>query len=104
MEIVNDTDFLDEVRRKSALLRQKLEGLLAAHPDVFIAVRGEGLMVGIECKVPVMDMVNAGYAQDMLTVPAAEDVVRLLPPLNITDADIDEAIARLDRAASSLAT
>ncbi len=102
IEIVSEPAFIVEVNRKVALLNQKLEGLIAAHPDVFESVRGQGLMVGLKCKVAPMDVVNAAYAQDLLTVPAADNVVRLLPPLNISDEDIAEAVARLDAAASSL--
>ncbi|MEI4472687.1 aspartate aminotransferase family protein [Frigidibacter sp. MR17.24] len=103
MEIVADPAFLAEVRRKSGLFRQGLEALVAAHPDVFEGVRGEGLMLGLKCKVAPADVVKAGYGEQVLTVPAAENVVRLLPPLNIPDADIAEALARLDRAASAVA-
>ena len=102
MEIVNTPEFLAEVSRKSGHLRQKLEGLVAAHPDIFEAVRGTGLMLGLKCKISNLDLVNAGYAQEILTIPAADNVVRLLPPLNITDAEIDTAITRLDSAATSL--
>jgi acetylornithine/N-succinyldiaminopimelate aminotransferase len=102
MDTVTDPDFLAEVNRKAGLLRQKLEGLVAAHPDVLEAVRGAGLMLGLRCKVAPADFVAAGYAQDLITVAAADNVVRLLPPLTITDEEISEAIARLDRAASAL--
>ncbi|QJD16333.1 aspartate aminotransferase family protein [Paracoccus sanguinis] len=102
MEIVADDDFLAEVRRKGGLMRQKLEGLVAAHPEVFEAVRGEGLMLGLKCKVAPADVVKAGYAEHLLTVPAADNVLRLLPPLTITDAEIGDAVARLDRAAARL--
>lgn len=102
MEIVADDAFLAEVNRKAALFRQRLEGLVAAHPDVFEGVRGQGLMLGLKCKVAPAEVVKAGYAQDLLTVPAADNTLRLLPPLNITDDEIAEAAARLDRAAASL--
>ncbi|WP_306754073.1 aspartate aminotransferase family protein [Paracoccus actinidiae] len=102
MEIVANDSFLAEVNRKAALFRQRLEGLVAAHPDVFEAVRGQGLMLGLKCKVAPTDVVKAGYAQHLLTVPAADNTLRLLPPLNITDDEIAEAVARLDRAAASL--
>ena len=104
MEIIADDAFLAEVNRKAGLLRQKLEGLVANHPDVFEAVRGTGLMLGLKCKVAPIDLVNAGYAAGILTVPAADNVVRLLPALNIPDADIDAAVARLDQAAASLSS
>ncbi len=102
LEIVSDPDFLAEVRRKAGLLRQKLEGLVAEHPEVFDSVRGEGLMLGIVCKAPNTDVVQAGYAERMLLVPAAENVVRLLPALTIGEDEIAEAASRLGRAASAL--
>ncbi|MFC2966524.1 aspartate aminotransferase family protein [Acidimangrovimonas pyrenivorans] len=102
MEIVADPAFLDEVNRKAGLFRQKLEGLIAAHPEVFEEVRGLGLMLGIKCKVPNVDLVKAGYAEHVLTVPAAENVIRLLPALTISDDEIAEAVTRLDRAATAI--
>jgi acetylornithine/N-succinyldiaminopimelate aminotransferase len=102
MDVVADPEFLAEVNRKSGLFRQKLEGLIASHPDVFEEVRGAGLMLGLKCKVAPIDLVKAGYAAEVVAVPAADNVVRLLPPLNITDEEIAEAVTRLDRAATSL--
>ncbi|MAY45549.1 MAG: acetylornithine transaminase [Rhodobacteraceae bacterium] len=102
MDIVADPAFLAEVNRKAGLLRQKLEGLVAAHPDVFQGVRGSGLMLGLKCKAPNVDVVKAGYDQQVLTVPAADNVIRLLPPLTITDDEIETAITRLDAAATAL--
>ena len=100
MDIIADDSFLTEVNRKAGLMRQKLEGLVAAHPDVFDSVRGAGLMLGLKCNVTNSDIVKAGFAEGILTVPAADNVIRLLPALNITDADIGVAIDRLDAAAS----
>ena len=102
MKHVSDPAFLDEVNRKAGLLRQKLEGLVAAHPDVFDHVRGTGLMLGLVCKASNLDVVQAGYDANILTIPAADNAVRLLPPLTITDEEISEAVTRLDKAASSL--
>jgi len=102
LEIVSDPAFMAEVNRKAGLLRQSLEGLVADHPQVFSDVRGAGLMLGLVCKVTNTDLVNAAYAQDILTVPAADNVVRLLPPLNIGDDDIAEAVRRLGAAASAM--
>ena len=104
MDIVSDPAFLAEVNRKASLLRQKLEGLIASHPDVFDSVRGTGLMLGLKCKVAPIDVVNAGYDQEVITVPAADNVVRLLPPLTITDEEIAEAVNRLDAAAATLSS
>lgn len=59
-------------------------------------------MLGLKCRAPNADLVKAAYGQHLLTVPAADNVVRLLPALNIPDEDIAEAVARLDRAAGTL--
>jgi acetylornithine/N-succinyldiaminopimelate aminotransferase len=103
MDIVAQTGFLAEVARKGALFRQRLEGLVAAHPAVFEAVRGRGLMLGLRVRVPPADLVRAGIDNRVLAVPAADNVVRLLPALTITEAEIAEGVARLDAAAASLA-
>jgi acetylornithine/N-succinyldiaminopimelate aminotransferase len=102
METVADPAFLAEVNRKAALFRQGLEGLVASHPAVFESVRGAGLMLGLKCVAANADVVAAGYAQHVLTVPAADNVVRVLPPLNITDGELSEAVKRLDAAANAL--
>ncbi len=100
MDIVADDAFLAEVLRKGARFRQGLEALVASHPTVFAAVRGQGLILGLKCVALNADVVKAGYAEGVLTVGAADNVLRLLPALNIPDDDIAEALVRLDRAAS----
>ncbi len=102
MDIVATPDFLETVNARAGFLRQKLEGLIAAHPDVFEAVRGSGLMIGLKCKVAPIDVVKAGYECGVITVPAADNVVRLLPPLNISEDEISEAVNRLDFAADAV--
>lgn len=102
LEIVAAPAFLDAVRAKAGLLRQKLEGLVADNPEVFEEVRGTGLMLGLKCKATNLDVVNAGYAQELITVPAADNVIRLLPPLTLSEDEVDTAITRLDAAAKSL--
>ena len=102
MEIITAEGFLDKVRHKGAMLRQSLEGLVAAHPDVFAEVRGMGLLLGLKCRVPNTDLVKAAQAARLLTVPAADNVIRLLPPLTISEDEISQAIARLDTAATSI--
>lgn len=91
--------FLDNVNRTAGHLRQGLESLVAGHPDIFEFVRGEGLILGLKCKPAPAEVVKAGYAEKVIVIPAADNVVRVMPPLNITTAEIDEALRRLDRAA-----
>ena len=99
LEHVAAPAFLDGVNRKAGLLRQKLEGLVADHPEVFEEVRGSGLMLGLKCKAPNTDVVAAGYDNEVITVPAADNVIRLLPPLTLTEDDIAQAQIRLEKAA-----
>ncbi len=102
MDHVAQPEFLAEVSRKAGHFRQALEGLVASHPDVFVGVRGAGLMLGVECKVTNIDVVKAGYDAEVLTVPGGANVIRLLPPLNISNEELDEAVARLDKAATAI--
>ena len=100
-EVLSD-GFLDHVSRVSGHLRQGLEGLIASHSGVFESVRGEGLMLGIKCKLPPAEVVKAGYDADLITVPAADNVVRLMPPLTLSIEEADEAIARLEKVANQI--
>ena len=102
MDIMAEDGFLDHVSRMAGHLRQKLEGLVDAHPEVLERVRGDGLMLGLVCKAPAGDVVQAGYDAHILTVPAAENTVRILPPLNVSEADLDEAVSRLDAACTAV--
>ena len=102
LDMMAEPGFLDGVSRAAGRFRQGLEALVAGHPRVFEGVRGQGLMLGLKCRVPNADVVAAGYAERVLTVPGGENVLRLLPPLTLTDAEIDEGLRRLDAAAARL--
>ncbi len=102
VDLVAEPAFLDAVGRAGGRFRQGLEGLVASHPTVFTGVRGEGLMLGLACAAANTAVVAAGYDAGVLTLAAADNVVRILPPLNITDAEIDEGLRRLDAAATAL--
>lgn len=102
LDIMTRPGFLDGVSRKAGQFRQGLESLIARHPDIFEDLRGAGLMLGLKCRTANTDLVAAAQAQHLLTVPAADNVVRLLPPLTITGDEIAQALDRLDRAAQSI--
>ena len=102
VDIMLEDGFLDEVRARARTLNQKLAGLVASHPDVFEEVRGEGLMLGIKCKAPAGDVVAAAYKQNLLTLTAGDNVLRIVPPLIVSDEDIELGIERLDAAAAGL--
>jgi len=103
VEIVQSPGFLEHVRQMGLYIKQRLAGVVDAHPELVGEVRGEGLLVGVRCIVPVGDVVAAMRDQDLLGVPAGENVIRLIPPLIVSEAEIDEAINRFDRALATLA-
>jgi acetylornithine/N-succinyldiaminopimelate aminotransferase len=102
LDVVLEDGFLDHVRRVGLILKQKLAGIVDSHPDLVEGIRGEGLMLGIKCRVPNADVAVAARAEGLLIVPAGDNVVRMLPPLIIAEAEVDEAMSRLDAALSAM--
>ena len=94
--------FLEHVQQMSLFARQRLAELKDTHKAIIAEVRGEGLLLGLKTVVPNGDFVNAGIAEGLLTVAAGENVVRLLPPLIVTEKEINEAIAKLSAACRKL--
>jgi len=103
LDIVLQENFLPQVEKTGKLLRDKLETLAARHPKILAGVRGAGLMLGLRCVGSNGDMVAALQNNGMLTVPAGDNVVRLLPPLIIEPQHVEEAVGILDRTCSELA-
>ena len=98
MNIISNPNFLNDVNHKAKRFYNGLQGLLKKNTSVFEEVRGKGLMIGLICKVQNTDFVNACYANNLLTVPAGDNVVRLLPPLTVSDTEIDVALEKLESA------
>ncbi|HEY1855693.1 aspartate aminotransferase family protein [Acidocella sp.] len=102
LDVILAPGFLDEVVTTGQYLWAGLEKLRAKYPTVFTEVRGMGLIVGLKCAVPNTAAQNAAVAEGLLTVAAGDNVLRLVPPLIVREAECDEALARLDRAAQHL--
>ena len=102
LDVVLEDGFLDNVLRQSINLKQKLERLKDQHPAVIEEIRGSGLMMGIKCKVPNTAFQNAALDEKLLVIGAGDNVVRLLPPLIVTDADVTEAVNKLEAACLAL--
>ncbi len=102
LDIVLAPGFLAEAQRKALLLKQRLAAVTDRHPHVIREVRGEGLLIGLVAAVPNDKLVAALRDEKLLAVGAGENVVRLLPPLIVTAAEIAEAIECIDRAAVRL--
>ena len=105
LDVVLDAGFLDAVQGKALRLKQILAGIADQHADIVEEVRGQGLIMGLKLKnVQVADLVKASVNENLLVVGAADNVVRLLPPLNIKDEEIAEAGERLSRALNRAAS
>ena len=103
LDVVLEDGFLDRVAQMGLRLKQRLAALKDDHGDIIEEVRGQGLMLGLKCKVPNQDLLEALRAQKMLTVQAGDNVVRLLPPLIIGEAEIELAATKLDAACAAIA-
>ena len=103
LDVVLADGFIEAVAMKGLRLRQKLVSLRDRHGDIIAEVRGEGLMLGLQLRVPPADFAAAAREERVLVIPAADNVVRLLPPLVITESEIAEAVERLEATCSRLA-
>lgn len=98
LDVVLAPGFLPHVEKMANLFRQRLAELKDRHPSIIEEVRGSGLLLGFKTKVPNGEVVNEACKDHLLTVPAGDNVVRLLPPLIVTEVEIGEAFDRLDAA------
>jgi acetylornithine/N-succinyldiaminopimelate aminotransferase len=103
LDVVLEPGFLDEVNRKALLFKQGLAAVADEYPQVIEGIRGSGLMLGLKCAMPNGKVNMALRDQHLLAVPAGDNVIRLLPPLTVTDAEIQDALARTRAAAKGLA-
>src|SRR4051812_3770289 len=104
LDLVLEPGFLDHVQRMGLLLKQRLAALKDRHPGVVAEIRGQGLLVGLRTHVPNTDVVAAARDRKLLTIAAGDNVVRLLPPLIVTEAEIAQAVGMLDAACTALET
>jgi acetylornithine/N-succinyldiaminopimelate aminotransferase len=102
LDIMLAPGFFDHVKKIGILFKQRLAEIKDRYPSLIAEVRGDGLLVGLRAIVPAGELVNAIRAEKMLTVAAGDNVVRLLPPLIISEQEMAEGVARLDRACARL--
>jgi len=101
LDVVLADGFLEHVQQRALKLKQGLARLKDLHPTVIDDIRGQGLMMGIKTKVLNSDFVKAALGEKLLVIGAGDNVVRLLPPLIVTDDEIDEALHKLETACHS---
>ena len=102
LDVVLEDGFLDNVAQMGLRLKQRLAALKDEHGDIIEEVRGQGLMLGLKCRVPNVKLLEALRAAQMLTVQAGDNVVRLLPPLIVGETEIDLACDTIDAACVAL--
>jgi acetylornithine/N-succinyldiaminopimelate aminotransferase len=102
LDVVLEPGFLEHVAQMGLRLKQRLAGLADEHSDIIAEVRGQGLMIGLKCKVENLQLLGALRDRGMLTVQAGDNVVRLLPPLIIGEDEIDLAFTTMDAACAAL--
>jgi acetylornithine/N-succinyldiaminopimelate aminotransferase len=103
LDVILEPGFLEGVQRKGNKLRGHLEKIAAEYPGVFVEARGLGLLLGLKCAIPQGQVQAACVAEGLLPITAGDNVLRLAPPLVITDAEIEEAAGMLRRAAAKVA-
>ena len=103
MDVMLDPGFLPHVQKTADYFWAKLRTLVAKYAKVFEIARGKGLMIGIKCRVPNGEMITRLMNEGLLAVGAGDNVVRLVPPLIITEAEVDAAVGMIDRAAATFA-
>ena len=103
LDVMLADGFLERVQRTALVFKQKLAAIKDRFPSVVAEVRGEGLLIGLRAVVPSSELVDELRAEKMITVAAGDNVVRLLPPLIITEEEIGEAVRRIERACGRLA-
>lgn len=103
LDVVLAPGFLANVDKMARVLWDKLGAVVAKHPTVLTDVRGQGLMVGMRCAVENSILVGKMIDNGVLTVPAGDNVVRMLPPMILEESHIDEAVAALDKSCGEIA-
>jgi acetylornithine/N-succinyldiaminopimelate aminotransferase len=98
LDVVLAPGFIDHVAQLGLLLRQRLAELKDRHGAIIEEVRGEGLLAGLKVKVPNAEFAAAAREEKLLTIPAGDNVVRLLPPLIISEEELAEGVRRLEGA------
>jgi len=103
LDVVLAPGFMENVDARGKQFRAGLDKLVADYPAILEDARGAGLMLGVKCKITNNDLVVRAMHEGLLTVQAGDNVVRFVPPLIITEEQVDEALGMLKRALDSLA-
>jgi acetylornithine/N-succinyldiaminopimelate aminotransferase len=98
LDVISAPGFPENVGRSAKRLRAGLEIVVQENPNVFTEVRGNGLLLGLQCIPPQAEIQKACVARGLLTLPASENVLRLTPPLIVTEKECELAIQAINSA------
>ncbi|MCW6511042.1 aspartate aminotransferase family protein [Lichenifustis flavocetrariae] len=98
LDVLLDPEFLPRVKLLGLSIKQRLAALKDAHPGIIAEIRGEGLMLGLRLTTPNTEFVAAARRHHLLVIAAGDNVVRLLPPLVVTEAEVADCCRRLEAA------
>ena len=102
LDVINEPDFLSSIIKKGNKLKDDLTSLVDKHPSVLESVRGVGLMLGVKSIGPNLELMTALRENKLLTVVAGENVVRILPPLNVSEDELEEAVQKIDQVCNKI--
>jgi acetylornithine/N-succinyldiaminopimelate aminotransferase len=102
IDMVLSPGFLEHVNKVANYMHQQLGALVAGHPGLFESVRGQGLMIGLKMKAPSADFIRIARDNGLVVLPAGDNVVRLLPPLTLSEAEAREGLELLNKTASAM--
>ena len=97
MDIVTKKSFLNNVKKNSKYFFHKLNNLKKKFPSIIKEVRGKGFLIGLQLHKDQTNFIKKLMENKLLTIRAAENVVRILPPLNVKKNEIDQAIKIIDK-------
>lgn len=107
LETIEKENILSNVRSRGEQLRNQLKGMTQKYPHLFVEVRGWGLINGMEIdaksELTAIDIVNAAMQEGLLLAPAGPKVLRFVPPLIVSEDEVEEAVQKLEKAVKTLA-
>ena len=96
-DIISNKKFLNSIKKNSQYFHKKLSNLKNKYSKIIDEIRGRGFLIGIKLKVDQTTFIKKLMDNKLLTIRAAENVVRVLPPLNVSKKEIDEAISIIEK-------
>ena len=95
LDVILERSFFEKINLVADQLKNGLEQINLDFPNVVDSIRGKGFILGIKCKVDNEEFVGVARKHNLLTVKASDNVVRLLPPINLSSSECEEALQKI---------